>query len=35
MSLVQWVGTTHFEVPMPLRMKVRVSIALEGLDVIG
>ena len=35
MSLVQWVGTTNFEVPMPLRLKVRVSMVLEGLDVIG
>ena len=34
MSLVQWVGTTNFEVPMPLRSKVRISMVLEGLDVI-
>ena len=35
MSLVQWLGTTNFQVPMPLPLKVRVSIVLEGLDVIG
>ena len=34
MSLVQWLGTTTNEVPMPLRLKVRVSMALKGLDVI-
>ena len=34
MSLVQWVGTINFEVPMPLQLKVRTSMVLEGLDVI-
>ena len=34
MLLFEWVGTTNFEVPMPLRSKVRVSMVLEGLDVI-
>ena len=34
MSLVQWLGTTIDEVPMPLRLKVRVSMALKGPDVI-
>ena len=35
MLLFEWLGTTNFEVPMPLRLKVRVFMALEGLDVIG
>ena len=34
MLLFEWVGTTNFEVPMPLRLKVRISMVLEGLDVI-
>ena len=34
MSFVHWLGTTTDEVPMPLGLKVRVSMALKGLDVI-
>ena len=34
MSLFECPGTTIFQVIMKLQLKVRVSMALDGLDVI-